>query len=140
MTVAEVSAYLRLTPGALYSQRHRGVAPGSLGIRVGKKLLWRPEDIDAFLQRQANEERNGRRGSLSAEEELSRTNPKLYTIWHLHRGICGICHEYVEPMSATTDHIKPRSAGGTNDPANLQLAHFGCNTRKGARTDWGRTA
>ena len=45
----ETAEYLRLTPGALYMQRHRGVKPGALGIRVGKKLVFRPSDIDRFL-------------------------------------------------------------------------------------------
>jgi 5-methylcytosine-specific restriction endonuclease McrA len=34
----------------------------------------------------------------------------------------------------TFDHIRPRSKGGADDPANLQLAHAVCNKRKGA--DW----
>jgi len=41
--------YLRLTPGALYTQRYRGEKPGALGIRVGRKILYRPSDIDRFL-------------------------------------------------------------------------------------------
>ena len=49
LTLKEAADYLRLTPGALYSQRYRGEKPGSLGIRVGKKLLYRPSDIDQFL-------------------------------------------------------------------------------------------
>jgi HNH endonuclease len=31
----------------------------------------------------------------------------------------------------TLDHIIPRSKGGTNHPANLQLAHFRCNHQRG---------
>lgn len=49
LTVQETAEYLRLTPGALYMQRHRGEKPGALGIRVGRKLLFRPSDIDQFL-------------------------------------------------------------------------------------------
>ncbi len=49
LTVQEVAEYLRLTPSALYTQRHRGEKPGVLGIRVGRKLLFRPSDIDQFL-------------------------------------------------------------------------------------------
>lgn len=48
-TLQEAADYLRLTPGALYSQRYRGEEPGALGIRVGKKVLYRPADIDRFL-------------------------------------------------------------------------------------------
>ncbi len=49
LTLKETADYLRLTPGALYSQRYRGEKPGALGIRVGRKILYRPTDIDRFL-------------------------------------------------------------------------------------------
>ncbi len=49
LTLKEADGYLRLTPGALYSQRYRGEKPGALGIRVGSKILYRPTDIDRFL-------------------------------------------------------------------------------------------
>lgn len=50
LTLREVADYLRLTPSALYTQRHRGEKPGALGIRVGRKILYRPSDIDRFLE------------------------------------------------------------------------------------------
>lgn len=34
----------------------------------------------------------------------------------------------------TTDHVMPKSRGGTNDPDNLVLACRDCNMKKGART------
>lgn len=34
---------------------------------------------------------------------------------------------------ATVDHVLPRSLGGDNDPANLQLAHWSCNRAKSNR-------
>lgn len=49
LTLQEIAEYLRLTPGALYTQRYRGEKPGVLGIRVGRKILFRPSDIDRFL-------------------------------------------------------------------------------------------
>ena len=39
LTLKEAADYLRLTPAALYTQRHRGHKPGALGIRVGRKIL-----------------------------------------------------------------------------------------------------
>jgi hypothetical protein len=33
----------------MYTQRHRSEKPGALGIRVGKKILYRLSDIDDFL-------------------------------------------------------------------------------------------
>jgi 5-methylcytosine-specific restriction endonuclease McrA len=38
-----------------------------------------------------------------------------------------------DPWSGSLDHIVPLARGGTNDFANLQLAHLGCNLSKGAR-------
>lgn len=55
LTVNEIAEYLRLTPGALYTQRYRGEKPGALGIRVGKKILYRPSDIDRFLDEKVGE-------------------------------------------------------------------------------------
>lgn len=54
---------------------------------------------------------------------------------------CGICGEDVDldltradsVFCASIDHIVPRANGGTDDPTNLQLAHFWCNTVKSDR-------
>lgn len=50
---------------------------------------------------------------------------------------CGICSKHIDtsikypnPMSATVDHILPRSLGGTNDVDNLQPSHALCNSTK----------
>ena len=55
LTLQEAADYLRLTPSALYTQRHRGEKPGALGIRVGRKILYRPSDITRFLEEQLAE-------------------------------------------------------------------------------------
>lgn len=55
LTLTEAADYLRLTPNAMYSQRHRGEKPGTLGIRVGRKVLYRLSDIDRFLNDQFGE-------------------------------------------------------------------------------------
>lgn len=39
------------------------------------------------------------------------------------------------PLAPTTDHIVPLSKGGKHERRNCQLAHFKCNTAKGARLD-----
>lgn len=50
---------------------------------------------------------------------------------------CGICKKFVNPslksphpFSKTIDHIVPLSKGGTHEPRNVRLAHFGCNSRR----------
>jgi hypothetical protein len=55
LTLKETAEYLRLSPGALYTQRYRGEKPGALGIRVGRRLLFRPSDIDQFLDERLEE-------------------------------------------------------------------------------------
>lgn len=61
-------------------------------------------------------------------------------IWRRDSGRCGICGEPIDDtlpwphkMSATLDHIVPLAKGGTHEPANVQLAHAVCNSRKGDR-------
>jgi hypothetical protein len=55
LTLEETAEYLRLTPGALYTQRYRREKPGVLGIRVGRRVLFRPSDIDRFLDERLSE-------------------------------------------------------------------------------------
>lgn len=56
LTAEEVASMYRLTVSALYTQRHRGEAPGSLGAKVGRKLLWRQSELDAWFDRTREEE------------------------------------------------------------------------------------
>ena len=55
LTIKETAEYLRLSPGALHTQRYRGEKPGAVGIRVGRKILLRPSDIDRFLDERLSE-------------------------------------------------------------------------------------
>lgn len=54
---------------------------------------------------------------------------------------CQICGRKVRrvpvpyPLSPTIDHIVPLALGGTHEPANVRLAHFICNSRRGASED-----
>jgi hypothetical protein len=50
---------------------------------------------------------------------------------------CGLCRKRVamtkampHPKAPTIDHIVPLAAGGDNTKANVQLAHFRCNSKK----------
>lgn len=52
LTVGEVAELLRLTPTAVYSQRHRGELPGVLGVKAGRRLLYRRSDIDRYFDQQ----------------------------------------------------------------------------------------
>jgi 5-methylcytosine-specific restriction endonuclease McrA len=53
---------------------------------------------------------------------------------------CGICRVEVDMdldgrlgMGPSIDHVVPISLGGDDTPANVQLAHRRCNSRKGNR-------
>jgi 5-methylcytosine-specific restriction endonuclease McrA len=50
---------------------------------------------------------------------------------------CQICGKKIDmtlshrhPLSKSYDHILPLSKGGDHSSKNIQLAHFGCNSRK----------
>lgn len=49
LNTREVAELYRTTPGALYTQRHRGQLPGGFGVFVGRRLLFRRSDLDGWL-------------------------------------------------------------------------------------------
>jgi 5-methylcytosine-specific restriction endonuclease McrA len=47
---------------------------------------------------------------------------------------CYLCNQGSDPSDPWhVEHVKPRSAGGTDDLENLALAHASCNLTKGTR-------
>ncbi|WP_116042293.1 HNH endonuclease [Amycolatopsis palatopharyngis] len=77
-------------------------------------------------------------------EKLSRAS-EPYTLAEIakrDRNRCGLCghrvpmqRKYPDPKSPSIDHVIPLADGGDDVKANVQLAHFVCNSRKGV---WGR--
>ncbi|MFJ2697432.1 HNH endonuclease [Streptomyces rochei] len=58
-------------------------------------------------------------------------------IYQRDRWVCQLCRKPVargkavpHPKAPTIDHIVPLARGGTHEPANVQLAHYHCNTIK----------
>lgn len=49
--------------------------------------------------------------------------------------LCALCGLPMGRRTVTIDHILPKSLGGTNDMANLRLAHKKCNRRRGNKLD-----
>jgi len=47
---AEVADFISTTVGALHAQRHRGEEPGSLGVVIGRKLLFKTEEIEGWVE------------------------------------------------------------------------------------------
>lgn len=75
--------------------------------------------------------------------ETLRRRIRKAELFQRQRGRCAYCHipmlfdfesnygQIKPPLRlATVDHVIPRSAGGTDDPANLVLACGYCNSRK----------
>ena len=52
LTLAETAVLLQIPEQSLYSQRSRGEAPGALGVRVGRHVRFRPEQVEAWLDSQ----------------------------------------------------------------------------------------
>ena len=80
-------------------------------------------------------ERSRTRWVLKHKSQVESINEKVV---YLRDGwICQICHKrvykkvkYPDSMSPSLDHIIPLSKGGSHIYANVQLAHFGCNSGK----------
>jgi hypothetical protein len=58
-------------------------------------------------------------------------------VYERDRWTCQLCRKPVRrdkvvphPQAPTLDHVVPLSQGGTHEPANVQLAHYRCNTIK----------
>ncbi|MFE3429810.1 HNH endonuclease [Streptomyces sp. NPDC059171] len=83
----------------------------------------------------------GRRASKDKRRALERdafvapvSRPWVY---ERDQWTCQLCREPVardqvvpHPQAPTIDHIIPLARGGTHEPANVQLAHYWCNTIK----------
>ena len=57
----------------------------------------------------------------------------LAKLFRRDRGVCAGCGTWVKPRHASIDHKLPFARGGTHTWDNVQLMHFKCNLRKGAR-------
>jgi 5-methylcytosine-specific restriction endonuclease McrA len=62
------------------------------------------------------------------------TNREIY---ERDKWVCQLCRRnvdstlaYPHPLSASLDHIMPKSRGGDHIRANVQLAHLACNLEK----------
>lgn len=82
--------------------------------------------------------KNRRRRALKRK---ARSEPyTLVEIATRDRNLCGLCGKRVamsktmpHPRSPTIDHLVPLALGGDDVRANVQLAHFACNSGKGVR-------
>jgi 5-methylcytosine-specific restriction endonuclease McrA len=103
--------------------------------RGGRPRVW----CLACLRLQKQEDHRKRRGR---EVTAFRTQVVRRRIYERDGWNCQLCRKPVRrdavvphPLAPTLDHIVPLARGGTHEPRNVQLAHFRCNTAKGARGD-----
>lgn len=97
---------------------------------------WRkanPERYQELQRRRDQARRARRRGLTSVVEHLTAREIFERDAWR-----CALCSgsvskalRFPDPLSASIDHIVPLSLGGEHSAANVQLAHLGCNMRKG---------
>ncbi len=80
-----------------------------------------------------------RRRTRLKKVRIDRFNP--IEIFERDKWKCGLCGKKVNkelkhphPKSASLDHIIPLSVGGAHSRANVQLAHFDCNWKKGIQS------
>lgn len=88
---------------------------------------------DRCIKRAAKTRRRARKRNAWVEEVW---RPKVY---ERDNWTCRICHEPVDrdaevpdPLAPTLDHIVPLALGGDHSYANVQCAHYRCNSLKGA--------
>jgi hypothetical protein len=79
----------------------------------------------------------------------------IKTRWRIYKRIrdhnhglvpCWVCGEHVRwkhttrpELSASLEHVLPRSKGGTNDDWNLSISHEACNLARGRRMNFAHT-
>lgn len=84
---------------------------------AGRRVRWQRKN----LKRRADGE------PMSIREVAERNGWRC----HLCRRKVSAALQWPHPRSASRDHLIPVADGGTNDPANLALAHLSCNVRRG---------
>lgn len=73
-----------------------------------------------------------KRRCLKANAGGNFSSADVMLIRHLQRDRCAICRAKLG-ADISIDHITPLALGGKNDRSNIQIAHRGCNSSKGAK-------
>jgi HNH endonuclease len=109
-------------------------------LSCGKAFMPARFAYAAFCSKACNQ--RARRAAYSAPRRVLKTD-----IGERDRWRCRICggrvakwRRFPDPLSASVDHIVLTALGGSNDPANLRLAHLGCNKGRGGWTRGGDAA
>lgn len=117
---------------------------------------WRAANMDKIRARRSSDENRAK--AIARAKRWARANPEqvneqsrikrarlrgatvekvdFLVVAERDKWVCGICHIACSRDEATLDHIQPLSKGGEHSMRNVQLAHFVCNSRKGATWPW----
>lgn len=60
--IEETARLFGTSPVALYTQRARGQNPGALGVRIGRRVIFRRDAIDEWYEREMREQLAAVRG------------------------------------------------------------------------------
>jgi 5-methylcytosine-specific restriction endonuclease McrA len=120
-----------------------GKTPGEVDRcrKCGMSVPMKRKSCDSCLAVAVQNERQRARRRRKARQRGVVSEP--YTLGEIaarDRHRCGICRKAVpmtgvvvpHPKAPTIDHVLPLAAGGHDVRANVQLAHFLCNSTKGA--------
>lgn len=129
-----LKAQRKLASAAAGSTGHRVLIAGPCA-RCGTQAISRRPTVSGLhycSKRCRRLERAAARRALSRNTHVDRQ-----AIYRRDKWICQLCRKPVartkvvpHPKAPVLDHIVPVAEHGDHDPANLQLAHFLCNSRK----------
>jgi len=99
-----------------------------------------PAEVEQRRARERERLRGKNRRRRAAKRGAASEPYTLADIARRDRYRCQLCRRVVDmsvpwphPSSPTIDHVLPLADGGDDTRANVQLAHLGCNSGKGAR-------
>lgn len=133
----------------LRSRLYCSAACQQQGARHGIRLRTRPcalcgDPIDLMARGRAGRVQDYRTKLCAGCRRRKKFKTSVMAIAERDGTDCGICGDVVDlslsrrdsVFCASIDHITPRANGGTDDPANLQLAHYWCNAVKSDRENF----
>lgn len=113
-------------------------------IYCSRECVW-PNLVGGFKKQMPDSEakRRERERSKRRRRKVRGNSIDREEIFERDGWICQLCGEPVDPAlqfpdpgSSSLDHICPLALGGKHVRENVQLAHYGCNSRKSATNQW----
>ncbi len=141
---SQVEYYERITrkmPGRVLTQ-NRGIArkdknryflvgfESLTGDEVKRLIEYCEQRIEEFIQKRGDKIWDHRRKSSGYVPGTLK-----YEILKRAKFVCELCGTPASEKALEVDHIKPRNAGGSDDPTNLQALCYACNAMKRDRDD-----